>query len=72
MSFDLRLAAWFLWMMPLAAALSIRLMAVCRAAVPSSGEPAAAVTASFTRVLISERTALLRSRRFSLVLLRLI
>ena len=67
----LRRAAWFLWMTPFDAALSIRLIAsfvASTSAVPASAE----ATADFTRVLISDFTALLRSRRVSFCLLRLI
>src|SRR2546426_9353198 len=62
---DLRLAAWFLWMMPLAAALSMRFTAVRMAAALSSAPASVAPTAVLTRVLISERAALLRRRRRS-------
>ena len=43
MSFDLRLAAWFLWMTPLAAALSIRLTA---SRIESSAEPTSSAMAA--------------------------
>src|SRR4051812_24688051 len=69
---DLRLAAWFLWMTPLAAALSMRRTAVRRASTLVSAPDSAAVTAGLVRVLISERTALFRARRFSFCRLRLI
>ncbi len=64
-----RRAAVFLWSMPLAAALSIRLMA--RRSVSSWVSVSAAI-AAFARVLISERTARLRTRRFSFWRLRFI
>ncbi len=63
-------AAAFLWITPLAAALSIRLTARRRASGPSS--VSAVVTADLTRVFSSERTALLLTRRFSFWRLRLI
>src|SRR5437588_12527540 len=69
---DLRLAAWFLWMTPWAAALSMRFTAACRASAWSSAPVSAACTARLTRVLTSERAALLRRRRRSLCRLRLI
>ena len=52
---DLRLAAWFLWMMPLAAALSSFFTARRSASVESSLPDSAAATARLTRVLISEQ-----------------
>src|ERR1019366_7537338 len=64
------LAAWFLWMIFLVAALSMRLMAM-RKADSSSSVPTAA-TAFFTRVRTSDLTALLRSRATTVCLLRLI
>src|SRR5688500_17473907 len=72
MSADLRLAAWFLWMMPLAAAMSIFLAASRTASAVVSAPVSAALLAFLTRVLISERAALLRRRAFSFCLLRLI
>src|SRR5487761_2147334 len=54
------LAAWFLWMTPLEAALSIRLTAARRAT--SSLSVPTAATAFLVRVRISDFTALLRSR----------
>ncbi len=67
---DARRAAWFLWMMPLALALPRRFWAVAIAAGASSLPAAISTRASFTRVFSSERTALLRMRRFSFVRLR--
>src|SRR5205085_9546374 len=69
---DLRLAAWFLWMMPWAAALSMRFTASRSAAAWSSAPESAACAARLTRVLTSERTALFRRRRRSFWRLRLI
>src|SRR5206468_8056993 len=61
------------WMMPLAAAMSRRLTASRRAAPVASGSPAATARSTrLIRVFSSERTALLRRRRFSLVRLRFI
>src|SRR5207302_8604141 len=68
----LRLAAWLLCMTTLAAALSMRLMAVRSASARLSDTSAAAFTAVFTRVLISDRAALLRTRRRSFWRFRLI
>src|ERR1700733_122530 len=68
----LRFDAWFLWMTPRAAALSRRLTAKRTASSAVSAPASVALTADFTRVLISERTALLRRRSFSFCLLRLI
>src|SRR4051794_31681569 len=59
-------------MTPLVAALSMRLMASRSASGVVSAPVEAAVSAVLVRVFSSARTALLRSRRFSLVLLRLI
>src|SRR3954449_10334518 len=59
-------------MTPLAAALSIRLIARRVASALPSADSWAAVMAFFTRVFTSERTALLRTRRFSFWALRLI
>ena len=64
----LRRAAWFLWMMPLAAAWSRRFWASCSVASPSSVP--AARTAVLILVLSSERAALLRSARLALVMIR--
>src|SRR5690242_15478229 len=70
---DLRLAAWFLWMMPLLAALSRALLAVARAVAAASASPAsAAVRKRRTDVFRADLTATLRCRRRSLVLFRLI
>src|SRR6478736_5434152 len=70
---DLRLAAWFLWMTPLEAALSSFLAAVRPAVIAASLSPASASsrnlrTADFRPVF----TALLRSWAFSFCLFRLI
>ena len=54
------LAAWFLWMTPLEAAMSMRLIA--RRSVASSSSVPTAATAFFVRVRSSDLTALLRSR----------
>src|SRR5947209_10249741 len=59
-------------MIPLAAALSMRLTASRTASAVSSACCSAAWTAVLTRVLISERAALFRRRRRSFCLLRLI
>jgi len=64
------LAAVFLWMMPLEAAMSMRLTAMRSAA--SSFSVPTALTAVLVRVRISDFTARLRSRAISFVLLRLI
>ena len=58
---DLRLAAWFLWITPLAAALSIRLMARRSASSLSSAPSSMARWPVLVRVRSSERTALLRA-----------
>src|SRR6185312_4124103 len=68
----LRFDAWFLWMTPRDAALSRRLTAMRRASSEPSAPVSVAVTADLTRVLISDFTALLRSRSFSFWRLRLI
>src|SRR5919107_44640 len=70
---DLRLAAWLRWMTPLLAALSSALLAARCSSVAFSVSPAS--TASRKRragLRTAERTDLLRCRRFSLVLTRLI
>src|SRR2546421_13105600 len=59
-------------MTPWAAALSMRFTAARRASAESSAPVSAACTARLTRVLISERAALLRRRRRSFWRLRLI
>ncbi len=69
---DLRRAAWFLWMTPLLAALSSRLMARRVSSSTFSSPCSAAAVTTLVRVFSSERTALLRRRRFSFCLLRLI
>ena len=69
---DLRLAAWFLWMTPLAAALSIRLMASRSASSLSSAPCSMAAMARLVRVRSSDRTALLRACRLMVWRLRLI
>src|SRR6476659_437917 len=70
---DLRLAAWFLWMTPLLAALSSSREAVLSwSAAVAASPPSAASRNRRTAVLSSDFTALLRSRRRSLVRLRLI
>ncbi len=73
MSRDLRLAAWFLWITPLAAALSIRLHGQPqRLGAVLGARPRWPCTAVLVRVRSSERTALLRRRRRSFWRLRLI
>src|SRR5579875_2176785 len=72
MSRDLRLAAWFLWITPAAAALSIRLTAARSSSVLRSSPDSAAAMARLVRVRISERTDLLRRRRRSFWRFRLI
>ena len=63
---DVRRAAWFLWMMPVGARPCRGASAPpARAPAASSASVATAAVATFTRVLSSERTALLRSRRRS-------
>src|SRR5580692_7536807 len=69
---DLWLAAVFLWMTPLAAALSIRFTARRSASTLSSAPLSAAVTAFLVRVRSSARTDLLRRRSFSFWRFRLI
>src|ERR687894_1929960 len=70
---DLRLAAWFLWMTPLLAALSSALLAVCRAVVAAAASPASAAERNRrTAVFSADLTATLRWRAFSLVRFRLI
>src|SRR5699024_2897813 len=72
-SVDFRFAAWLLWMTPLLAALSNLREAVLSASLAASLSPA--TIASRTRrtcVFNSDLTALLRSRAFSFVRLRLI
>ena len=70
---DLRLAAWFLWITPLLAALSRARDAARCSSVASSVLPASTASRNFrTAVRTAERTDLLRWRRFSLVLTRLI
>src|SRR5579862_4365452 len=69
---DLRRAAWFLWITPLLAALSSRLTARRASSSAFSAPSSAAVVAALVRVFSSERTALLRTRRASFCLLRLI
>ena len=60
---DLRLAAWFLWMTPLLAALSSALLAVCSAVAAASASPAsAAVRKCRTAVFRADLTATLRCR----------
>ena len=67
---DVRRAAWFLWMMPLAPALSSRFCAARTCSSASSAPAATPSWATFTRVFSSERTPLLRRRRFSFCRLR--
>src|SRR3954447_542058 len=70
---DLRLAAWFLWITPLPAALSRARAAARCSSTASSALPASTASRNFrTAVRTAERTDLLRWRRFSLVLTRLI
>src|SRR5207248_2641421 len=70
---DLRLAAWFLWMTPLLAALSRLCDAVRMATVAASTSPASAASRNLrTAVFSDDLTALLRCRAFSFCLLRLI
>src|SRR5437764_2513184 len=70
---DLRLAAWFLWMTPLLAALSRLCDAVRMATAAASTSPASAASRNLrTAVLSDDLTALLRCRAFSFCLLRLI
>src|SRR3954453_22723033 len=70
---DLRLAAWFLWMTPLVAALSSSREAVRRWVDAAWGSPASAASRNRrTAVLSSLFTALLRTRRRSFWPIRLI
>jgi len=69
---DLRRAAWLGWMTPLAAALSILRIAATTLSWASSDDAVTAARALLVRVRSSERTALLRSRRTSFCLMRLI
>ena len=70
---DLRLAAWFLWMTPLLAALSSLTAAARMARVAASRSPASAASRNLrTEVFSSDLTALLRCRAFSFCLFRLI
>src|SRR4051812_41142457 len=70
---DLRLAAWFLWMTPLEAALSSARTASRAAASTSSGVPTAAVSRNLRTVVLSaDFTDLLRSWAAWFCLLRLI
>ena len=70
---DLRLAAWFLWMTPLLAALSSLTNAARIALVASSTWPASAASRNWrTYVFSDDFTALFRTRAFSFCLLRLI
>ena len=65
MSRDLRLAAWFLWITPCAAALSMRFTATRMASTLSSAPASMALTAVFVLVRISDRTDLFFKRRRS-------
>jgi hypothetical protein len=68
---DLRLAAWFLWMTPLLAALSSARVASRASAVAAAASPASAASRNLrTAVLTEDFTSLLRSRAFSLVRMR--
>src|SRR5690349_494681 len=70
---DLRLAAWFLWITPLLAALSSLRAASRSSAVACSTSPVAAASLNLrTDVFSADLTDLLRSRRFSFCRLRLI
>src|SRR5690625_1085757 len=70
---DLRLAAWLAWITPLLTALSSLRLAERSASVAASALPSATARRTLrTSVLSSDFTARLRSRRFSLVRLRLI
>lgn len=72
-SADFLLAAWFLWMTPLATALSSARAAARWYSVAFSASPAAAASRALRIAVFREDlTALLRSRAFSLVLIRLI
>ncbi len=72
MSRALRLAAWFLWITPLAAALSIRLTASRNSSSRSSASDSIAAVARLVLVRSSERTDLLRAWRLAVCRLRLI
>src|SRR3954468_2995856 len=70
---DLRLAAWFLWMTPLLAALSSLRSATRSCVVVASVSPESAASRNLRiSVLSSDLTALLRRRAFSFCLFRLI
>src|ERR1022692_3612252 len=70
---DLRLAAWFLWITPLLAALSSLVQAARIVSVTFSASPASAAARNWrTDVFSDDLTALLRTRAFSFCLLRLI
>src|SRR5690242_14155946 len=69
---DLRRAAAFLWMTPLAAAMSMRFTARRVSSSALSAPSATAADAALVRVLSSLRTALLRAAAFRFCLLRLI
>jgi hypothetical protein len=70
---DLRLAAWLRWMTPLLTALSSLRDASRRRLLASSVSPAAVATLNLRIAVFSDDlTALLRRRRFSFCLLRLI
>src|SRR3984885_2869177 len=70
---DLRLAAWFLWMTPLLAALSSMTNAARMACVAFSASHAAAASRNWRPdVFSADSTALFRWRAFSFCLLRLI
>src|SRR5215216_4972662 len=70
---DLRFAAWFLWMMPLDAALSRALPASAARTLASSAVPASAASRNLrTEVFRADLTALLRSCAASFCRLRLI
>src|ERR1700753_2585525 len=70
---DLRLAAWFLWMAPLLAALSSARLALRMASLAAVASPDWAASWKWrTCVFSSDRTAWLRWRRSSFCRLRLI
>src|SRR5688572_12274476 len=70
---DLRLAAWFLWITPLETALSSLREASRMSAVAVSRSPPSDASWNLrTAVLSADLTDLLRKRRFSFCLLRLI
>src|SRR5690606_9304345 len=70
---DLRFAAWFLWMTPLLAALSSFFDASRMSTVACSVSPASAASRNLRMAVFNDDfTDLLRSRRFSFCLLRLI